>query len=144
MTGGLTVKQKVHFGRGVRSRKELHQGAKANKSGGRVPRVSKLMALAIRFDQLINDGIVADQAELARLGHVSRARLTQIMNLLWLAPDIQEAILFLPPTERGRDQITERELRPISALADWRKQRLTWAQLLGFAQQRLTATSSNC
>jgi len=44
-----------------------------------------LLALAIRLDQLIRDGVVADQAELARLGHVSRARLTQIMNLLYLA-----------------------------------------------------------
>ncbi len=48
------------------------------------------MALAIYFDQLISEGVVADQAEIARLGHVSRARVTQIMNLLSLAPDIQE------------------------------------------------------
>ncbi len=44
------------------------------------------MALAIRFDGLMRQGVVKDQAELARLGHVSRARLTQIMNLLCLAP----------------------------------------------------------
>ena len=54
------------------------------------------MALAIRFDQLIRDGVLADQAEIAKLGRVSRARLTQIMNLLNLAPSIQEEILFLP------------------------------------------------
>lgn len=64
-----------------------------------------------------------DQAELAGLGHVSRARLTQIMDLLYLAPDPQEQILFLPTTERGRDAVTERDLRPIAAVADWRKQR---------------------
>ncbi len=87
------------------------------------------MALAIRFEQLIRDGVVADQAELASLGHVTRARLTQIMNLLCLAPDIQEAILFLPLVERGRDAVTERELRPIAALADWRKQRREWERL---------------
>lgn len=63
------------------------------------------MALAIRRDQLIFDGEVTDQAELARLGHVTRARLTQIMNLLCLAPDLQEQILFLPVTERGRDAV---------------------------------------
>ncbi len=66
------------------------------------------MALAIRLDQLIRDGVVADQAELARLGHLTRARLTQIMNLLCLAPDLQEQILFLPLTERGRDAFTEK------------------------------------
>ena len=52
--------------------------------------------------QLIRDGVVSDQAELATLGHVSRARLTQILNLLFLASDIQEKVLFLPPCERGR------------------------------------------
>ena len=97
----------------------------------RVSRVSKLMALAIRFDQMIQDGVVADQAELAGLGHVSRPRLTQIMNLLLLAPDIQEHILFLPETTRGRDTITEKQLRPIAAKADWRKQRRLWCKLTG-------------
>ena len=96
---------------------------------GRLPRVSRLMALAVRLDQLIKDGVVADQAELARLGHVSRARLTQIMNLLWLAPDIQEEILFLPETVQGRDAVTEKQLRPIAAVSDWRKQRRMWAGL---------------
>ena len=75
------------------------------------------MALAIRFDQLLQDGHVADKAEPARLGHVTRARLTQIMNLLCLAPDIKEAILFLPSTERGRESLTERDLRPNEVLA---------------------------
>ena len=84
------------------------------------------MALAIRRDQLIRDGVVTDQAELARLGHVSRARLTQIMNLLCLAPDLQEQILFLPLTERGRDSVTEKQLRPIAAAASWKKQRQMW------------------
>ena len=86
------------------------------------------MALAIRLDQLIRDGQVSNQAELAVLGRVTRARLTQIMNLLSLAPDIQEQILFLPLTERGRDAVTERDLRPIAAVMDWRKQRRIWRQ----------------
>ena len=84
------------------------------------------MALAIRFDQLLRDGVVADYAELARLTHVSRARITQIMNLLNLAPDIQEAILFLPRVESGRDPIREHAVRPIAATSDWRKQRRMW------------------
>lgn len=126
----ITIERKVHFGLGRRTRKELRQGdATSPASTGRVPRVSRLMALAIRFDRLIRDGVVADQAELSRLGHVTRARLTQIMNLMTLAPDIQEAILFLPATERGREPITERDLRPISALADWRMQRRMWSNL---------------
>ena len=69
---------------------------------------------------------MTDQAELARLGHVTRARLTQIMNLLLLAPDIQEAMLFLTPTETGRAALSEHDLRPIAAITDWAKQRQLW------------------
>lgn len=123
----ITIERNVHFGQGRRTRKELREGdATSPAPAGRIPRVSRLMALAIRFDQLIRDGVVADQAVLARLGHVTRARLTQIMNLMCLAPDIQEAILLLPATKRGREAITERDLRPIAAMADWRMQRNTW------------------
>lgn len=125
----ITIERKVHFQSGRHSRKELKEGeAPPSAPAGRVPRVSRLMALAIRLDQLIRDGVVTDQAELARLGHVTRARLTQIMNLLCLAPDIQEQILFLPATERGRDLMTEKQLRPLAALTDWRKQRRMWAR----------------
>lgn len=72
---------------------------------------------------------MADKAELLRLGHVTRARMTQTMNLLHLAPDIQEAILFLPRVEQGRDPVTERELRSLVALPDWRRQRRLFADL---------------
>ena len=123
----ITVERKVRFGQARGRRKKVQEGSgNCVTSTGRVPRVARLMALAIRFDQLIRDGVVSDQAELARIGHVSRARLTQIMNLLNLAPGIQEEILFLPPTDRGRDAVTERELRPITANTGWSKQRRMW------------------
>lgn len=118
----ITVHGKVRFRQNRRSRKEKRNAAHA----GRIPRVARLMALAIRFDQMIRDGVVADQAELARLGRVTRARLTQIMNLLLLAPDIQEAILFLPMRILGRNQITERQLRSIAAAGSWQLQRRLW------------------
>ena len=131
----ITIERKVHFGQGRRTRKELREGqAEPSVADSRVPRVTKIMALAIRFDQLIRDGEVADQAELARVGHVSRARLTQIMNLLCLAPDLQEEILFLPPTERGRDAVTEGDLRPIAGTPSWNRQRRMWRQVLRFPQ----------
>ena len=129
----ITIERKVHFQTGRRSRKELREGeATPALPAGRVPRVSRVMALAIRLDQLIKDGVVADQAELARLGHVSRVRITQIMNLLCLAPDIQEEILFFPLTERGRDAITEAQLRPTAAIPNWRRQRQLWRNLSSF------------
>lgn len=96
---------------------------------GRVARVARLMALAIRFENLIHQGDVTDYAELARLAHVTRARMTQIMNLRLLAPDIQEAILFLPRFEQGRDAICLRELQRIALVPDWGKQRRLWSSI---------------
>jgi hypothetical protein len=131
---GLTIQKEVHFGRGQRSRKVLREGPLSGTPQeppvGRTPRISKLMALALRFDRLINEGEITDQAELSRLGQVSRARVTQIMNLLMLAPDVQEEILFLPRTPSGRDPIRERHVRPLTTVLDWRKQRRWWKQLL--------------
>ena len=113
--------------RGAEEGRELGQRPASDPAPeGRVPRIARLMALAIRFDRLIREGEVTDQADLARLGHVTRARVTQIMNLLHLAPDIQEELLFLPRTEHGRDPICEPMVRPIAAEPDWRKQRRMW------------------
>ena len=135
---GLTIERQVHFGRGRKSRKVLREGppsdAPQDTPVGRTPRISKLMALALRFDRLISEGEITDQAELARLGQVSRARVTQIMNLLLLAPDIQEAILFLPRTLSGRDPIRERHIRPLTTVLDWRKQRRIWNRVLAEQQ----------
>jgi len=97
---------------------------------GRVPRVARLMALALRLEELLRTGQVGNYTEMAALGHVTRARICQILNLLHLAPDIQEALLFLPPTLRGRDAIILADLMPIAAAFDWRKQRRLWRQLL--------------
>ena len=129
----LTLETKVHFRKGRSGRLHMQAGAKPPEpqvEPGSVPRVSRLMALAIRFDRLVREGVVQDYADLARLGHVTRARVTQIMNLLHLAPDIQEAILFLPRTVKGRDPITERHLRPIAGEPDWKIQRNLWRHRL--------------
>lgn len=132
MSDGVTVEFKVHFARGSAGRREIVPGetpAKPDLPVGSVPRVARLMALAIRCEELVRCGEVTDYADLARLGHVTRARMTQIMNLLNLSPDIQEEILFLPRTTKGRDPIGERELRPICAMADWKEQRSRWRKL---------------
>jgi hypothetical protein len=87
------------------------------------------MALAIRFQGMLDRGEVRNYAELARLGHVTRARVTQIMNLLNLAPDIQEAILFLPEVTGGLDPVKEWHVRPIMVEVRWGRQRRTWRDL---------------
>ncbi len=65
-------------------------------AGVRIPRVYTLIALAIRMDGLIRDGVVTDQTELARVRQVTNARISQIIKLLNLAIDIQKVILFPP------------------------------------------------
>ena len=62
---------------------------------GRLPRITRYMALAICYEDLIRQGHVHDYAEIAALGHVTRARVTQIMNSRLLAPDLQERLLLL-------------------------------------------------
>jgi hypothetical protein len=132
MSTTLTIELPVHFHRsGHGSRKEMRSGAQTPAlPPGRVPRVSRLMALALRFEELVRAGQIESYSALASLGHVSRARVSQIANWLSLAPDIQEALLFLPLTQRGRDPIILADLMPIAAAFDWRKQRRLWRQLL--------------
>lgn len=101
---------------GTKGRKQLRDGAASDVPAGRVPRIARLMALAIRCDQLIRHGIVANQSALADFGHVTMALMTQIIVLLSLAPDIQVQVLFRPRTQQGRDAIEETEVRPIAAL----------------------------
>ena len=132
MTTGITITKEVHFRRGRGTRKMLVEGQAPVQEAlphGTVPRISRLMALAIRMERLLREGAVADYSDIARLGHVTRARVTQIMNLLNLAPDIQEDLLFLPITLRGRDPIREIHIRPIAAVLDWRKQGKMWREL---------------
>jgi hypothetical protein len=128
----LTIQCSFHIDRaGHGARKELQPGPAPARpaTAGRVPRVARLMALALRFEGLIRQGAVKDYAELARLGHVTRARVSQVMNLLNLAPDIQEALLFLSLTQRGRDPVILADLQPIACTPDWRKQRRLWRSL---------------
>ena len=97
---------------------------------GRVPRIARLMALAIHFDRLLREGKIRDQSELARLAHVTQPRLTQIMSLNLLAPDIQEELLFMRRPPNGRMLTHERSLRRLTGLRKWSRQRFAWRELL--------------
>ena len=125
----LTLRRKFHIATGRTGHRVVRDTAPpVQPPAGRIPRISRLMALAIRFEQLIRDGVVKDQADLARLAHISRARVTQIMDLLLLAPEIQEEILFLPPVARGKDLITERRIRRITVEPAWKSQDKIWRE----------------
>ncbi len=115
-----TASFKVQFGSQPRSTPEPE---------GHVPRVARMLALAHKIDGLVRCGEIHDYAYAARRLGLTRARVTQITNLLLLAPAIQEAILDLPPVTSGRDPVSERQLRPIAAESDWSKQLALWADL---------------
>jgi len=114
--------------RRVRRRRDPPAPGDAGSSAtDRVPRVARMLALAHHWRGMIRDGVVKDQAALARLVGVSRARITQVMDLLYLAPEIQEQILFLHGVTRRRDPISHRDLLAIAARPLWRDQRAHWA-----------------
>lgn len=96
----------------------------------RPPRVTCLLALAHRFEALVRSGEVKDYADLARVGHVSRARVSQILKLLMLAPSIQERLLWLPPRRPGSKCITERDLRKVAQEPHWDRQRVLFDQVV--------------
>ena len=93
----------------------------------RIPRITRLMALAIKFQEMVDRGDVHDYADLARLGLVTRARLTQIMNLLLLAPDLQQQLI---DVDASIVNMRETQLRQVLALVLWEDQRLRWTQII--------------
>jgi hypothetical protein len=119
--------------RGRGAKKQIVEGTGAaresNPSIERVPRISRYMALATHFEDLIRRGIVTDYADLARLGHVTRARVTQIMNLRLLAPEIQEQLLFMATTANPVELIQLKWLQTVATDFNWEGQRKHWRNL---------------
>jgi len=121
-TETISFRSRRSIGKARRQRHE--EGLKR----GHPARVARLLALAHRLHDQLAAGEYRDYADIARQHHLTRARVTQIMNLLLLAPAIQEEILFLevPP---GRQAISERTLRAIAATLQWKEQQTLWSKL---------------
>jgi len=96
---------------------------------GRLPRITRYMALAIYYEDLIRNGHVHDYAEIATLGHVTRARVTQVMNLRLLATDIQEELMSQGRIICGRETLSLRQLQTIALECDWQRQRQRWSRM---------------
>ena len=113
----MTVVFKTHFTEG--RRRKWHKNGEAPPPRPpvlvfRTPRITKFMALAIHLQNLIDSGALCDYSHIAALTGLTRARITQIMNLNLLAPRIQEDILFMPKISKGVDPISERRVRHIA------------------------------
>ena len=112
----------------ARTKQELPKDVRRH-AVGRLPRVAQVMALAIQFQDMIHRGESRDYADLARLACLTRERMSQIMELIWLAPDIQQEILEIPPTTKPRFPVSEVAARRIAAKLDWKDQRDQWRKL---------------
>ena len=122
---GTTRRVSIRLKDGTRSEYTLAEPNRPGVSGrrieptGRVPRLSRLMALAIKMEGLLRNGSVSSYGEITKLGQISSSRLSQILRLADLAPVIQEEILFLPKIRVGADPVTETAIREVSRLVDW-------------------------
>ena len=96
---------------------------------GRLPRVTQILSLAIYFQDMLVRGDAIDYADLARLGCVSRERMSQVMQLIWLSPRIQREILEFPPARAGRFPISEAAVRRIASTILWAEQEEEWKNL---------------
>jgi hypothetical protein len=125
--------------RGCADRPETHGAGSPSihsPPSSRVPRIARLLALAWHVEWLVRSGTVSSYAAAARLGHVSRARMSQISSLLNLAPDLQEQLLFLQRPARGRQALVLRQVLTVAAVLDWHEQRRRWRKLRRATQSR--------
>jgi len=119
---------KIEYTLKLRRRAPAFKTNPASEPQERPHRIARILALAHRLDELARSGAVRDHGELARLGHVSPARICQFMTLLHLAPAIQEYLLFLTTAETI--PVTEHALRKIAREPRWDRQRAIFESLL--------------
>ena len=124
----LEIRFKLHPSPGINGLGEQTL-AETVPARGQLPRATQVLALAIHFQDVLLRGEARDYADLARIGGVSRERISQIMKLLWLAPSIQQEVLYLPPTPGGRYPISELSVRRIAKLLPWDAQVAEWTHL---------------
>ena len=133
MSTPIVIEGTILLGRRGRAARPEANGAASESThsqpSSRVPRIARLLALAWHVDELVRSGTVSSYAAAARLGHISRARMSQILSLLNLAPDLQERLLFLQRPARGRQSLALRQVLTVAAALDWHEQRRRWRKL---------------
>ena len=102
----------------------------------RTPRVVELLRKAIEWQALLESGEAANQAEIAGREGITHARVTQVMGMLRLAPEIQAHVLSMPNMVR-RPAITERALRPIAQIEERKEQLAAFSEILDTTAESL-------
>ena len=119
---GVRVEYEIHFKRDRRARKVVRQGPPPAPPSENVPRIARLLALAHKWERMVRRGEVKDYAEIARVTGLTRGRVTQIVALVLLAPDLQERALLTLAVARA-SSITEHGLRYLADESLWAAQR---------------------
>lgn len=126
-----SLKIDIHFASGNRNHRILRKGRKPKHAKStRLPRITRWMALSIKYEHLIQKGLVQTHRELSDLAGADRSHISFIMRLRLLAPDIQEWILNLPEIEKGKDPINWKEARRLSGIVSWEEQRQALQKML--------------
>lgn len=140
--GTVRVRFQVQFSRGPKGRRRAREVEPAHEPvsatpippsenplpgpqpvpGASIPKITRLLVLGYHFERLVREGKVKNYAEIARLTGLSRARVTQIVNLTLLAPEIQEGILEWRPHEQPPQFLRENSIRGM-VLPGWAEQR---------------------
>ncbi|MBL6838094.1 MAG: hypothetical protein ISQ75_03345 [Puniceicoccaceae bacterium] len=127
----------VHLKLGDCGHQLIRKGTKPrNAKPTRLPRITRLMALAIKYEQLIERGTIKNQTELANLAGVDRSHVSRILRLRLLAPKIQEALLNLPEAIEGADPILWKHVDPLTQIAFWEIQQIEFRKILPTNRQQ--------
>ena len=126
-----TIKMSVHFSPGNCGHKILRKGKRPKHAKPtRLPRITRLMALSIRYERLIKQGVITRHIDLADLAGIGRSQVSRIIQLQLLAPDIQEWLLNLPETEKSEDPVMWTDVQPLTQIASWQEQHQRLQRLL--------------
>lgn len=129
MTSSITMD--IHFEPGTCGHRIIRKGKRPKHAKPtRLPRITRLMALSIKYEHLALKGLVKNHDELADLAGVDRSLVSRIIRLRLLAPEIQEWLLNLPEQEPGNDPLDWTELRPLARIISWEEQRRMLDRLL--------------
>src|ERR1700733_13505655 len=128
MTAGAPLEMRLSLRTKLRPASEGTEQVPSRRIG-RLPRITQVLALAMHLEDMIRRGEANDYADLARLSCLCRERISQIVRLNYLAPDIQVELLYLAPTTSGRFPISETALRKIANILSWVDQRREWKAL---------------
>lgn len=133
MSSSISIK--IHQAIGANGHKVIRKGKKPKHAKPtRLPRITRLMALAIKYEHLLAKSIVENQFVLAELAGVDESQISAILRLRLFAPDIQEWLLSLPEQEENNDPVYWTDIRKLTRFDSWDDQRVELSKVFPMDQ----------